>query len=258
VKIRVQQALFVFGLILGLSIEALGIEQSPQRAHQASKRRTHLHRVKWNPVFRPSRESLLRQNEEIDRLALPRIHDDAQLRQLVASGDLVPIEESETLHIDKRLDPSRRYCRPWTRAFLDDLSEAYYQQFHSPIQVNSAVRTVVVQRKLRRHNRNAAPESGETASSHLAGITVDIQRRGMTRQQVQWVEQYLLPLQERGLLEPEEERRQWVFHVAVSGRYADWHEAKTLAGEPPLSPLSHPGQVEFLPQRVSDVRSFDQ
>jgi len=86
---------------------------------------------------------------------------------------------------------------------------------------------------------------------------VDIQRRGMTRQQVQWVEQYMLPLQEQGLLEPEEESRQWVFHVAVSGRYADWHEAKTLAGELP-SPLSHPGQVEFLPQRVSDVRSFDQ
>jgi len=257
VKIRVQQALLVLGLILGLSHAALGIEQSPQRPHQPSKRRAHLHRAKWNPVFRPSRESLLRQNEEIDRLSLPRIHDDAQLRELVASGDLVPIEESETLHVERRLDPSRRYCRPWTRSFLDDFSEAYYQQFHSPIQVNSAVRTVVVQRKLRRHNRNAAPESGETASSHLAGITVDIQRRGMTREQVRWVEQYLLPLQEQSLLEPEEERRQWVFHIAVSGRYADWHEAKTLAGEAP-SPLSHPGQVEFLPQRVSDVRSFDQ
>jgi hypothetical protein len=257
VEIRTQRVFFVLALILSLSMEALGVESvSPQRSH-VSKHRTHLRRVKWNPVFRPSRESLLRQNEEIDRLSLPRIHDDAELRQLVANGDLVPIEESETLHIEHRLDPSRRYCRPWTRAFLDDFSEAYYRQFHSPIQVNSAVRTVVVQRKLRRHNRNAAPESGETASSHLAGITVDIQRRGMTRQQVLWVEQYMLPLKEQGLLEPEEERRQWVFHVAVSGRYADWHEAKTLAGEPP-SPLSDPGRVEFLPQRVSDVRSFDQ
>jgi hypothetical protein len=257
VNLRLQRAFFVLGLILGLSTGALGIEQSPQRSRQLNKRRTRLHRVKWNPVFRPSRDSLLRQNEEIDRLALPRIHDDAQLRELVASGDLVPIEESQTLHIERRLDPSRRYCRPWTRAFLEDLSEAYYQQFHSPIQVNSAVRTVVMQRKLRRHNRNAAPESGETASSHLAGITVDIQRRGMTRPQVQWVEQYMLPLQKQGLVEPEEERRQWVFHVAVSGRYADWHQAKSLAGEPP-SPLSRPGQVEFLPQRVSDIRSFDQ
>ena len=257
-EIRAQRAFVVLGLILGFSIGASGIEQtvSPQRSRHLSKRRVHLRRTRWNPVFRPSRESLLRQNEEIDRLALPRIHDDAELRQLVASGDLVPIEEGETLHIERRLDPSRRYCRPWTRDFLEDLSEAYYQQFHTPIQVNSAVRTVVVQRKLRRHNRNAAPESGETASSHLAGITVDIQRRGMTRQQVQWVEQYMLPLKEQGLLEPEEERRQWVFHVAVSGRYADWREAKTAAGESP-SPLSDPEQREFSPQRVSDVRSFN-
>ena len=256
-EIRAQRTFYVLGLILGFSIGAAAVQSVTPQGHHLSKRRAHLHRAKWNPVFRPSHESLLRQNEEIDRLALPRIHDDAELRELVASGDLVPIEEGETLHIERRLDPSRRYCRPWTRDFLEDLSEAYYQQFHSPIQVNSAVRTVVVQRKLRRHNRNAAPESGETASSHLAGITVDIQRRGMTRQQIQWVEQYMLPLKEQGLLEPEEERRQWVFHVAVSGRYADWREAKTAAGEP-ASPLADPGPREFSPQRVSDVRSFDQ
>jgi len=253
VEIRAQRAFFVFGLILCFSLEALAIQSVPrQRSHHLSQRR-HLRRLRWNPVFPPSRESLLRQNEEIDRLDLPRIHDDAELRRLVARGELVPIEESEALRIEHRLDPSRRYCRPWTRAFLEDISAAYYRQFHSPIQVNSAVRTVVMQRKLRRHNRNAAPESGETASSHLAGITVDIQRRGMTRQQIQWVEQFMMPLKEQGLLEPEEERRQWVFHVAVSGRYGDWHQAQVLPGEDALP--SDPGSLELLPQRVSDARN---
>jgi hypothetical protein len=137
----------------------------------------------------------------------------------------------QTLRFDPRLTPERRYCRPWTRDFLDDLSEAYYGHFHNSIQVNSAVRTVQVQKKLRRHNRNAAPEKGETASSHLAGITVDIQRRCMTKQQVAWMEQYLIPLRDQGLVEPEEERHQWVFHVAVSGRYADLHDPKAVAGE---------------------------
>jgi hypothetical protein len=163
---------------------------------------------------------------------LPRIQNQAELDQLIASQDLVPIVASQTLRFDPRLDPDRRYCRPWTRDFLDDLSEAYYKQFRAPIQVNSAVRTVQVQKKLRRHNRNAAPEKGETASSHLAGITVDIQRRGMTKQEVAWVEQYLMPLKDQGLVEPEEERHQWVFHVAVSGRYADLRESKMVAGEP--------------------------
>jgi hypothetical protein len=183
-------------------------------------------------VFRPSRDSLLRQNEEIDRLDLPRIQDDAELEQLKASQDLVPIVAGASLRFDPRLDPDRRYCRPWTREFLDDLSQAYYQQFRQQIQVNSAVRTVKVQNKLRRHNRNAAPAEGELASSHLAGITVDIQRRGLSREQIKWMENYMMPLKDRGLIEPEEERRQWVFHVAVSGRYTDWRESRMLAGEP--------------------------
>ena len=221
-------------IVLAVAVcgQAFGLHQvaPSQHAHRASRRRTHLRRVLWNPVFRPSRDSLLRQNEEIDRLELPRIQNEAELEQLIASRELVPIVASQTLRFDPRLDPDRRYCRPWTRDFLDDLSEAYYQQFHGPIQVNSAVRTVLVQKRLRRHNRNAAPETGETASSHLAGITVDIQRRGMTKQQVAWVEQYLMPLKDQGLVEPEEERHQWVIHVAVSGRYADLRDPKSQAG----------------------------
>ena len=226
---KTKRVSLVMVLAVAVCGQAFGLHQvvPSHHVHRAGKHRSHFRRLLWNPVFRPSRDSLLRQNEEIDRLELPRIQNQAELDQLIASQDLVPIVAGQSLRFDPRLDPDRRYCRPWTRAFLDDLSEAYYQQFHAPIQVNSAVRTVQVQKKLRRHNRNAAPEKGETASSHLAGITVDIQRRGMTRQQVQWMEAYIMPLKDHGLVEPEEERHQWVFHVAVSGRYADWHESKT-------------------------------
>ena len=187
-----------------------------------------LHWTRWNPVFRPSHESLLIQNAEIDRLELPRIQDDDELEALKASGALQPIVAGETLRFDPRLDPSRRYCRPWTRDFVQDISQAYYHRFHEQIQVNSAVRTVKVQKKLRRHNRNAAPAEGETASSHLAGLTVDLQRRGMTREQVHWMERYLFYMKSLGLVEPEEERRQWVFHIMVSGRYADWRETQDV------------------------------
>lgn len=203
-----------------------------RQPRHARTRRAHVRHLRWNPLFRPSRDSLLRQNEYIDTADLPRIQNDEELEQLKASQDLVPIDPSTYLRIDPRLDPDRRYCRPWTRDFLEDLSEAYFEEFHSQIQVNSAVRTVQVQKKLRRHNRNAAPERGEIASSHLAGVTVDIQRRGMTREQVKWMEQYLLPLKGLGLIEPEEERRQWVFHVMVSDRYTNWRQAKMVAGEP--------------------------
>src|SRR5713226_5350461 len=215
-------------LTLALSCHAFAVRPvvSP-RYHRMHR----FHRVAWNPVFKPSHESLLLQNAEIDHLSLPRIYDDKELNRLIANQDLVPIIPSETLRIQPALDPGRRYCRPWTLDFVHDISEAYYKEFHQQIQVNSAVRTVLVQKKLRRHNRNAAPETGATASSHLAGLTVDLQRRGMTKTQVKWMEEYLRPLKEMGLIEPEEERRHWCFHIMVAGRYSEYREIKTLAGE---------------------------
>src|SRR5438874_3869616 len=213
-------------ITLAVSGQALAVRPvvSP-RYHRMHR----FHRIPWNPVFKPSHESLLLQNAEIDRLNLPRIRDDKQLQKLIATGELVPIVPNESLRIQPSLDPERRFCRPWTLDFVQDISEAYYKQFHQQIQVNSAVRTVLVQKKLRRHNRNAAPESGETASSHLAGLTVDLQRRGMSKAQVQWMEAYMKPLKELGLVEPEEERRQWCFHIMVSGAYSDWRMSHMLA-----------------------------
>ena len=197
----------------------------PARYHRMHR----FHRVPWNPVFKPSHESLLLQNEEINRLNLPRIYDDKQLEKLKLSGDLIQIVPTESLRIQPSLDPGRRYCRQWTMEFLEDISTAYYKEFHQQIQVNSAVRTVLVQKKLRRHNRNAAPETGETASSHLAGLTVDLQRRGMSKAQVKWVEEYLKPLKELGLIEPEEERRQWCFHIMVGGGYTEYRASRAIA-----------------------------
>src|SRR5271156_938198 len=201
----------------------------------------------WNPMFRPSRDSLLRQNEEINRLDLPRIQDDDELEALKASGELVPITASESLKIEPSLDPSRRFCRPWTRDFVTDLSEVYYRQFHEQIQLNSAVRTVKTQKKLRRRNRNAAPAEGETASSHLAGVTVDLQRRGMTNEQIRFVEHYLFYLHALSLVEPEEERHHWCFHVMVSDRYADWRQTQTTFPAPPLEqPVTPPAIASAL------------
>jgi hypothetical protein len=223
---RIQKHAIVFFATLVMSCQAFAVRPMVSPRYHRMHR---IRRIPWNPAFRPSHASLLLQNEEIDRLNLPRIYDDKQLEKLKASGDLVLIVPSETLRIQPSLDPSRRYCREWTLAFLQDLSEAYYKEFHQQIQVNSAVRTVLVQKKLRRHNRNAAPEKGETASSHLAGLTVDLQRRGMTKPQVKWMEEYLRPLKEMGLVEPEEERRQWCFHIMVAGAYDEWRANRMLA-----------------------------
>src|SRR5215469_6756193 len=222
----------LLALCSGFSERAFAVRHAVlQKSH-----RRHFRWLRWHPLFRPSHESLLLQNAEVDRMNLPRIQDDTELEALKADGLLVEIIPSESLRIEPSLDPSRRYCRPWTLEFVNDLSQAYYNRFHEQIQVNSAVRTVQVQKKLRRHNRNAAPADGDTASSHLAGVTVDLQRRGLSKEQVRWMEHYLFYMKSLGLVEPEEERRHWCFHIMVSGHYEEWRETQTIV------PIERPEQ----------------
>ena len=228
---KMRSVVFVLISLAMACVQALGAHAA--LAHTSTRKPRHPHRarrVAWNPVLRGSYESMLRQNEEIDRLELPRIADEVELAELEARHDLVPIEETDGVHIAIR-EVSHRYCRPWTETFLQDLGAAYYQEFGQPIQVNSAVRTVEYQRKLRRHNGNAAPEAGEIASSHLGGLTVDINRRGLTRKQHQFIVDYLFRLREEGIIEVAEERRQPVFHIMISDRYTEWRETNRLTSE---------------------------
>ncbi len=234
-------SLVLFVFLLAFFADAASIRTPYNRAtrrpaRQASLRRAHA-RVRWNPVLRGSHESMLRQNEEIDRLRLTRIADDQQLEDMELSGELVSLHESRDLVIAPNLELNRRYCRPWTRAFVEDLSEAFYAEFHEPIHITSAVRTVDQQSRLRRWNGNAAPIDGDTASSHLAGLSVDIGKRPMSRRQRAWMDQYVLRLQTLGLVEAAEERRQACYHIMVSGRYDDYRSSpETYAAQATAQP----------------------
>ena len=214
---------------VALTAKVTSTRATKPRTSKPQKKRAKVRRIRWNPVLRGSYESMLRQNEEIDRLQLLRIEDDAQLEDLILKQELVEIPETRSLRIASNLDYGRRYCRPWTVAFLQDLCHDFYAKFKTPIQVTSAVRTMEQQKKLRRTNRNAAPELGETASSHLAGITVDISKAGLSRKQRKWLDAYLLDLRNRNLIEAAEERRQPVYHIMVSERYDGYREAQSQA-----------------------------
>ena len=202
------------------------------RGKPSSKKKHRRVRVVWNPVLRGSYDSMLRQNEEIDRLLLPRIQNDDELQEMILRQELLELSDSEGVALAPNLDITRRYARPWTRDFVNDLGDAFYAEFGRSIQITSAVRTVEQQKKLRRRNRNAAPIEGEVASSHLAGTTVDIGKRGLSRKEKKWVEQYLKTLQDNGLIEAAEERRQACFHVMVLQRYSD---TRTVAVEQTVS-----------------------
>lgn len=185
----------------------------------------------WNPLLKGSHETLLRENEMIDVAGIPRIEDDEQLDALIDREELVRIPENDALRLNPGLLPNRKYARPVVIDFLHDLSTAYYERFNQPLTVTSAVRTIPQQRKLRRHNSNAAPESGDAASSHLSGLTVDLGKRGLTKQQHSWLEQYLKNLKDQNVVEPLEEHRQACFHVMVFQQYDDWRTQQTESSD---------------------------
>ena len=230
---RRAQLVFLFLLVISLASQALAVIHTTHKTAAKSSRlkraRVKVKNALWNPLFRPTHESMLVQNEQMHAMELPPIKNSSELEELKANGSLAPFEESDHLHIAKGLPMDRAYARPWTVDFVEDVAREYYEEFGVPLQLNSAVRTVQVQRKLRRHNSNAAPESGDIISSHLAGTTVDIQRGGLTKAQHQWLENYFANLKALGLIEPEEERRHYCFHVMVYQDYDKWREQPAVA-----------------------------
>ncbi len=257
---RLGYALLFFALAMMASLPAMAVSRTVAHARIHHTRHTMLRTAfvarpgryshaqvglgRWSPMFPGSHDMLVRQNEELDRLQLPRIADDYELTRYELSHDLVEVPETDALKIAADIQENRRYCRPWTRDFLQDFSQAYYEQFHSPLQINSLVRTVEQQHRLRRWNRFAAPEFGDTASTHLTGTTFDMSRRGLTYEQYEWIRSYLLPLQAQGMVDPIEER-QPVLHVMVFERYsgrndqkAAWSEANEPTEMPPYGSAS--------------------
>lgn len=171
------------------------------------------------PPLLGSRASLIRQNERGEAEGLKRIQNVAQIKTMRSDGKLVPLPVSEALRVDRDLPSARRYTRPWTAKFLVNLAHAHYVRFDRPLQINSAVRTVRFQRRLIRVNANAAPASGDIASPHLMGATIDIAKKGLSLSEVAWMRAYLLPLEQDGKIDVEEEFYQSCFHITVYKSY---------------------------------------
>jgi hypothetical protein len=166
-----------------------------------------------------SHEILVRQNVVADRDGLDRIQDDDDLASMRDQRLLVALPVSRALDVDDRLPADRRYCRPWTAQFLTTLARAHYARFHTPLQVNSAVRTIDFQQRLQRTNGNAAPAEGETASPHLTGQAIDLAKHGLSLTEIAWLRGYLLPLVQQGRIDVEEEFQQSCFHISVYKKY---------------------------------------
>lgn len=157
---------------------------------------------------------MILQTAEIERLKLPRIVDDRQLHDLEYQGELVRIPENEQVSIDPNIPADRRYARLWTRDFICSLGRDFHRTFGAPVRITSAVRTEQQQQLLRATNRYAVEP---TKSSHTTGITFDVSKRQLTRQQYKWMTSYFKNAMAAGWAEVSEEPA--CFHVAVMEEY---------------------------------------
>jgi len=107
-----------------VSLVAVSLLLSPAGNATTRHRRTRAHRthhagrqmrVAWNPMFSGSHEMLVRENEQLNLLELPRIANDDELIALEEAEELVAVEDTPGLVVASNLMENRRYCRPWTR-----------------------------------------------------------------------------------------------------------------------------------------------
>lgn len=198
-------------------------------------------RIKMLPAMKGSHEILVHQNQMAVADGLDRIEDDDQLQQMRHYKLLVSLPNNESIMVNDTMPANRRYARPWTVRFLNDLSRAHYARFHTPLVITSAVRTVEFQKHLVRINGNAAPPTGDVASPHLYGQAIDLGKRGMSMTEIAWMRAYLTPVESSGKVDVEEEFQQACFHISVYRRYLG------------LPPKKNGPAPDALPQRKMEL-----
>ena len=176
-------------------------------------------RLQLLPPMKGTHEILVHQNQMAVADGLERIENDSQLLEMRHRRLLVALPDNGALAVDSRLPMNRRFARPWSVRFLNDLSAAHYARFGTPIIVTSAARTVAFQRRLVLTNGNAAPPTGDIASPHLYGQAVDIAKHGMSVTEIAWMRSYLTPVVNDGKIDVEEEFQQSCFHISIYRRY---------------------------------------
>lgn len=159
-----------------------------------------------------SRAAIDAQNARADRQDYSRIKDHKMLARFKREGLVVQLRGGSAVRFHHRLAISRRWVRPEARDFVRQFAHDYYAAFKQPIQINSAGRTRVYQRKLTGSNANATHPD---RSLHVRGMAIDVAKMPMSEVQRRWVRRYLLAREADGLIDATEEHAQLVFHIVV-------------------------------------------
>jgi hypothetical protein len=148
-----------------------------------------------------SPESMARQNEVARQYGLPFVRTPAELRRLAARGELVPLNGNA--HYDVVEGVAGRVARPEVKGFLESFAAGYHRACNEQLVVTSLTRP-----------KNRQPPNAHPLSVHPAGIAMDLRvsQKAACRR---WLENTLLAMERKQLLDVTREQKPPHYHVAL-------------------------------------------
>ena len=173
-----------------------------------------------------SRTAMKRQNHVAQKQDYTFLRTSRDVRRFVENGLLVPVKSSASLRLSDGV--SFPYARPAVRTFAQRLSAQYKSGCGERMTVTSLTRPL-----------SSQPWNASDLSVHPAGMALDIRvsdRRSCRR----WLEQALVGLEAKGLIDATREHFPAHYHVAVFTGAYERYVAKLSDG--PTRQLAAAGQ----------------
>ena len=168
--------------------------------------------------LRGSKTSVRRQNTIADQHDFTYIRNPKELRRFVDQGLLVRLSGNGDYSVQGASFP---YARPAVKLFVERLARQYRSATGERLVVTSLTRPLTHQ-----------PRNASSNSVHPTGMALDI-RRSRSRSARRWLEQNLMVMEERGVIEATHERHPPHYHVAVFPNEYETYVARRTKGEEP-------------------------
>ena len=196
-------------------------------------------------ALRGSRAAMRKQNSVAQNQDYSFLRTASDVRAFVEKGLLVPVRGNSSVKLDGVSFP---YTRPAVATFIDRLGPQYKSACGEKLVVTSLTRPLTRQ-----------PRNASELSVHPAGMALDLRtsRRSACRR---WLENTLLGLEQKGVLEATKERRPAHYHVAIfPASYLNY--VTRLTGDEKLAARTNTptpikiAKVEAKPNYASVVRT---
>lgn len=181
--------------------------------------------------LRGSSGSLDRQNRIAQQHDFTYLRSSSQVERFFNAGYLVRVRSDRDFRLH---DVSFPYTRPEVALFIQRLANQYRHACGEQLVVTSLTRP-----------RSRQPSNASSRSVHPTGMAVDL-RRSNNRACRAWIEDVLLSLEGRGVLEATRERRPPHYHVALfPQQYAGYVERMATADASQAVRIAEAGPVEY-------------